>query len=94
MNWPCRLMRETHEPDAMRHSWTPTLNELQAFRACAATGSVTRAAQALGLTQSAVSRQIKTLEDALGLRLFRRLHRAIEHARERTALASPEGDQE
>lgn len=56
----------------------PTLDLLHTFEAVARHRSFTHAAGELYLTQSAVSRQIKTLENALGLRLFRRLHRAIE----------------
>ncbi len=56
----------------------PSLNLFLTFEAVARHRSFTLAADELCLTQSAVSRQIKTLEDALGLRLFRRLHRAIE----------------
>ena len=61
----------------MRHSWTPTLNELQAFRACAETGSTTRAAQSLGLTQSAVSRSLASMEARLGVRLFHRVRQRL-----------------
>jgi DNA-binding transcriptional LysR family regulator len=39
---------------------------LVAFEAAARTGSFTRAAEELDLTQSAVSRQIRTLEEQLG----------------------------
>lgn len=56
----------------------PSLDLFHTFEAIARHRSFTLAADELCLTQSAVSRQIKTLEDALGLRLFRRLHRAIE----------------
>ena len=56
----------------------PPLDLLHTFEAVARHRSFTLAADELCLTQSAVSRQIKTLEDALGLRLFRRLHRAID----------------
>lgn len=56
----------------------PTLDLFHTFEAVARHRSFTLAAGELCLTQSAVSRQIKTLEDALGLRLFHRLHRAIE----------------
>lgn len=56
----------------------PTLDLFHTFEAVARHRSFTLAADELCLTQSAVSRQIKTLEEALGLRLFRRLHRAIE----------------
>ncbi len=56
----------------------PPLELFHTFEAVARHRSFTLAAGELCLTQSAVSRQIKTLEEALGLRLFRRLHRAIE----------------
>lgn len=56
----------------------PPLDLFRTFEAVARHESFTLAAGELYLTQSAVSRQIKTLEEALGLRLFRRLHRAIE----------------
>ncbi len=56
----------------------PPLDLFHTFEAVARHRSFTLAANELYLTQSAVSRQIRSLEDALGLRLFRRLHRAIE----------------
>lgn len=56
----------------------PPLDLFRTFEAVARHRSFTHAADELCLTQSAVSRQIKTLEEALGLRLFHRLHRAIE----------------
>lgn len=56
----------------MRHAYTPTLPELQAFVAVARSGQATRAAAELGLTQSAVSRALAGLEDRLGVRLFHR----------------------
>lgn len=43
----------------------------------ARTGSITTAAQTLGLTQSAISRSVAELEVALGQRLFDRLPRGI-----------------
>lgn len=43
---------------------------LAAFEAAARTGFITRAADELSLTQSAVSRQIKALEGQLGVELF------------------------
>ncbi len=42
----------------------------------------------LGVTQAAVSRQIKALEDDLGLPLFRRLHRRVELTEAGATLAS------
>lgn len=56
----------------------PPLDLFHSFEAVARHRSFTLAADELCLTQSAVSRQIKALEDALRLRLFHRLHRAIE----------------
>jgi len=61
------------------------LTALRSFVAVADAGGVTRAAGLLNLTQSAVSMQIKRLEDALGLSLFLRAAR-------RLAL-TPEGEQ-
>lgn len=48
----------------------PSLNALRAFEAMARTGRVTLAAEELRVTHSAVSRQVKALEAALGVRLF------------------------
>ena len=48
----------------------PSLNALRAFEAVARTGRVTLAAEELHVTHSAVSRQVKGLESALGVRLF------------------------
>lgn len=48
----------------------PSLNALRAFEATARTGRVTLAAEELRVTHSAVSRQVKALEAALGVRLF------------------------
>lgn len=55
----------------------PSLSLLQAFEAAARTRSITAAAQELSLTQSAVSRQIRALEDQLGLELFHREKQSI-----------------
>lgn len=61
----------------MRYAYIPTINELHAFCACARTGSATRAAGELNLTQSAVSRSLGTLEDRLGVRLFHRVKQRL-----------------
>lgn len=55
----------------------PPLTALRAFEAAARHLSFTRAAAELHVTQTAISHQIKTLEAHLGLRLFRRLPRAL-----------------
>lgn len=51
----------------------PLPDHLKAFLAVAETGSVTRAAERLALTQSGVSRKIAGLEDDIGFRLFDRV---------------------
>ena len=56
----------------------PPLATLRTFEAVARNLSFTRAADELALTQSAVSHQIRALEDHLGASLFERLHRGIE----------------
>jgi len=60
----------------MRRHVPPTA-ALQAFEACARHLSVSRAAEELRLTQSAVSRQLAGLEALLGLRLFQRVRQRL-----------------
>jgi LysR family transcriptional regulator, glycine cleavage system transcriptional activator len=48
----------------------PSLDALKGFDAAARHLSFTRAASELSLTQSAISRQVQTLEEQLGVRLF------------------------
>ncbi len=55
----------------------PSLDFLKGFEAAARHLSFTRAAQELFLTQSALSRQVQALEEALGVPLFVRRHRAL-----------------
>ncbi len=55
----------------------PSLPGLQAFEAVARHASFTRAAEELGLTQTAVSHRIGRLETQLGLRLFLRQGRQV-----------------
>ena len=55
----------------------PALGLLAGFEAAARHLSFTKAGEELYLTQSAVSRQIKELEDQLGVPLFERRHRAL-----------------
>lgn len=61
---------------------------LRAVLAVADTGGVTRAAGLLNLTQSAVSMQIRRLEDALGVQLFIRAARKMEPSAEGEKLIS------
>ncbi|CAH0490773.1 unnamed protein product [Peronospora farinosa] len=55
----------------------PPLNALRVFDAAARHLSFTKAAEELFVTQAAVSHQIKSLEDFLGLKLFRRRNRSL-----------------
>ena len=55
----------------------PSLDLLRGFETAARLLSFTKAGEELHLTQSAVSRQIKELEDQLGVPLFERRHRAL-----------------
>lgn len=55
----------------------PPLNALRAFEAVARLHSVTAAAAELSVTHGAVSRQLRTLDEALGKPLFRRQGRGL-----------------
>jgi LysR family glycine cleavage system transcriptional activator len=55
----------------------PSLNGLRAFEAAARHLSFTQAASELNVTQTAISHQIKRLEQELGIRLFVRQNRAL-----------------
>ena len=59
----------------MSRSRLPPLNAIKFFEAAARLGSFTRAAEELNVTHGAVSRQIRLLEDWLGIRLFLRTSR-------------------
>ncbi|MFZ5677612.1 MAG: transcriptional regulator GcvA [Pseudomonadota bacterium] len=65
----------------------PPLNLFRAFDAASRHLSFTLAAEELLVTQSAVSQQIRQLEEFLDVRLFRRLPRGLELTHEGTALA-------
>jgi LysR family glycine cleavage system transcriptional activator len=56
----------------------PSLNGLRAFEAAARHLSFTQAASELNVTQTAISHQIRRLEEELGTRLFIRQNRALE----------------
>ena len=64
----------------------PPLYALQAFVVAARVGSFTRAADAMNLTQSAVSRQVLLLEDYFGCPLFVRQARGLALTAEGTQL--------
>lgn len=61
----------------MRKAYIPSVAELEAFTACARRGTTTMAADSLGLTQSAISRSLASLEDRLGVALFNRVRQRL-----------------
>ncbi|MGB0844856.1 MAG: LysR substrate-binding domain-containing protein [Alphaproteobacteria bacterium] len=63
---------------AYRSNYTPSVQELRALVTCGDLGSVSRAADTLNLTQSAVSRSIRTLEERLGVQLFHRVRKRLQ----------------
>lgn len=55
----------------------PPLNALKAFESAARNLSFTRAANELFITQGAISKQVKLLEQHLGFPLFKRVHQGL-----------------
>lgn len=51
----------------------PTASQIRAFNEVAATGSFSRAARQLGVTQPAITAQVRQLESAYDVRLFERI---------------------
>src|SRR5262245_28028124 len=67
-----------HAPGAYRARGHPMdIRQLDMFRAVAEEGSFTRAAERLHVSQSAISRQVKLLEDELGGMLLHRGARRV-----------------
>jgi LysR family transcriptional regulator, regulator of gene expression of beta-lactamase len=66
----------------------PSLNGLRAFEAAGRHGSFTAAARELNVTQTAVSRMVRLLEERLGFSLFRRHANALELTVQGRALLS------
>jgi len=56
----------------------PPLNSLRAFEAAARHMSIKRAAEELHVTPAAVTHQVKSLEDAVRIKMFHRHNRALE----------------
>jgi LysR family transcriptional regulator, glycine cleavage system transcriptional activator len=63
--------------DSKRRRQRLSLDLLKGFEAAAHHLSFTRAAKELSLTQSAISREIKSLEEQIGQPLFVRIHRGL-----------------
>jgi LysR family transcriptional regulator, glycine cleavage system transcriptional activator len=80
------------EPSSAPTPRLPPLNALRAFEAAARHASATRAARELCVTQTAVSHQIRLLEDHLALKLFRRLPGRLELTADGRAWADALGD--
>ena len=66
-----------------------SLSALRAFEAAARHLSFTRAGMELSVTQAAISHQVKSLEERLGLELFRRTPRGLVLTDEGHALMTP-----
>jgi len=66
------------DPDPGFRPVLPPLTAVRAFEAAARHQSFTKAAAELGMTQAAVSYQVKLLEDRLGKSLFHRLPKRVE----------------
>ena len=64
-------------PMPERMSRLPPLGAIRAFEAAARHGSFTKAASELGMTQAAISYQVKLLEDRVGAPLFLREPRRV-----------------
>ncbi|MEO5795473.1 MAG: LysR family transcriptional regulator [Rhodoferax sp.] len=61
----------------LRKAFLPPIADLLAFEAAARHTSISRAAEELHLTQSAVSRQIRQLEAQLGMAVFHRVRQRV-----------------
>lgn len=66
----------------------PPLNALRAFEAAARLGSMTGAGEELGVTHSAISRHVQSLENLYGVMLLRRLPQSVEPTAEGAQLAA------
>ncbi|HEX2932000.1 MAG TPA: LysR family transcriptional regulator [Candidatus Binatia bacterium] len=59
-----------------------TLNQIKAFEAVSKYLNITRAAESLNISEPSVFKQVKSLEDFCGVRLYRKVGRRIELTRE------------
>ncbi len=60
------------------HVLIPPISALRALVSLSQTGSITKTADAVGLTQSAISHQMRTLEDRLSFEVIRKRGRNVE----------------
>ncbi len=77
--WPQTMFSQEFIPRShdLRERILPSLTALQFFDAAVRHMSFTRAARELNVTQSAVSRQIRQLEEYVGRPLFRRVKQRL-----------------
>jgi len=76
----------------MYRSYLPPLSAVRAFEAAARHQNFTAAAEELGMTQAAVSYQIKILEDRIGAPLFTRKARGVQLSQAGSLFASKATD--
>lgn len=69
----------------------PPLDALRVFESAARHLSFNKAAEDLHITPSAVSHRMRTLEDVLGVKLFRRLNRRVELTADGQSYLAPVG---
>ena len=82
-------MREQLSKTAFPHGrLSPSLNALHTFEAAARLKSLTKAAEELNVTVSAVAFQVRQVEQALGLKLIGRSGRSVDVSREGASLAA------
>src|ERR1700730_7454737 len=74
---PSRQSGGPYESAHMESAYEHGLGQLKVFHAAAQAGSFTHAGEQLGLSQSAVSRQVSALEQELGVSLFHRHARGL-----------------
>lgn len=74
-------------PSLPRGRTSPSLNALQTFEAAARLESLTKAAEELSVTVSAVAFQVRQVEAALGTRLIARAGRSVQVSPEAAGLA-------
>ena len=79
--------------DSLQRRYIPSMSAMRSFEAAARHQSFTLAAKELNLTQSAISRQVKEMEQIVGAQLFRRTGREVILTRAGTRLAADLGSE-
>jgi DNA-binding transcriptional LysR family regulator len=71
------LLRKAYDADVSRATRAPDLEELRTFCTAAELGTLGRAATRLHVTQPAISKRLRSLEDLCGVRLLNRTGRGV-----------------